>query len=226
LHHGLLAGPAAVAGAADHLHPQLRRDEVEHLARVLADRVQGSTAAGTILVLDVDQGLNPRQVRRQGTQVASSNPGRPRGAAPCRHLLLRRHGRGHGLLEVLQAELQLVGVEPLRAATEPPTLRLPDQEPQLLDLNLSRVALGTDGIPLGQSSSVLDLEGSNPRALRGDDFHRLLQLLQQHLMISRKIIQRQHHAAVLLAIARGGQPFRSPGRARPRDRTRPEPVPR
>ena len=38
LHHRLLAGPAAVAGAADHLHPQLGRDDVEHLARVLADR--------------------------------------------------------------------------------------------------------------------------------------------------------------------------------------------
>ncbi len=63
-------------------------------------------------------------------------------AAPCRRLLLRRLGGGHGLLEVLQAELQLVGVELLRAPAEPPALQLPDQEPQLLDLGLRRVTLG------------------------------------------------------------------------------------
>jgi len=68
----------------------------------------------------------------------------------------------------------------------------------------NEVALGASGISLDQNSSVLDLEGSDPRVLRGDDFHRLLQLLQQQLMISRKIIQRQHHAAVLLAIGYGG----------------------
>jgi hypothetical protein len=80
LHHSLLAGPAAVAGPADHLHPQLGRDEVEHLAPVLADRVQGPAAAGAALVLDVDQDLDPRQVRRQGAQVAPAGPRRPRSA--------------------------------------------------------------------------------------------------------------------------------------------------
>ena len=64
LHHRLLAAPAAVAGPADHLHPQLGGDDVEHLARVLADRVQGPAAAGAGLVLDVDQDLDPRQVCR------------------------------------------------------------------------------------------------------------------------------------------------------------------
>ena len=72
LHHRLLAGPAAVAGAADHLHPQQGGDDVEHLARVLADDVHGPAAAGAALVLDVDQDLDPRQVRRQGAQVASA----------------------------------------------------------------------------------------------------------------------------------------------------------
>src|SRR3954470_3571032 len=75
LHHRLLAGPAAVARAADHPHPQLGRDDVEHLARVFADDVQGATAAGAALGLDIDQGLDPRQVRRQGAQVAPPNPG-------------------------------------------------------------------------------------------------------------------------------------------------------
>src|SRR4051812_2180376 len=72
------------------------------------------------------------QVRRQGAQVASPNPGRPRGIAALRSgFFLRRLGSRRGLLEVLQAELQLVGVEPLRAPPEPVALQLPDQEPQL-----------------------------------------------------------------------------------------------
>jgi hypothetical protein len=177
LHDCLLTGPAAVARATDHLHPQLGGDDVEHLARVLADQVQALAAAGAALVLDVDQDLDPRQVRRQGAQVASPNPGRPRGAIPRGHLLLRRLGCRDSLLEVLQAELQLVGVEPLRAPAELPALQLPDQEPQLLDLGLCRVTLGKDGIPLGQSSSVLELESTYPGAFGGDDFSHMLQLL-------------------------------------------------
>ena len=81
--------------------------------------------------------------------------------------LLRRLGRGDGLLEVLEAELQLVGVELLRAPAEPAALQPPDQQPQLLDLGSSRLALGSGSIALG-------FEGSDPGTLRGDDFHRLL----------------------------------------------------
>jgi hypothetical protein len=158
LHHHFRAGPAAVAGAADHLHPQLGGDEVEHLAHVFADRVQRPAAAGAALVLDIDQGLDPRQVRRQAAQAASAGPRRPRSIATPRSGLLRRLGGRRGLLEVLQAELQLVGVELLRAPAELAALQLPDQEPQLLDLGLGRVTLGTDGIPLGQGGSVLSLQ--------------------------------------------------------------------
>ncbi len=61
---------------------------------------------------------------------------------------LSRLGRGHGLLEVLQAELELVGVELLRAPAELPALQLPDQEPQLLDLGLRRVVLLTNEVAL------------------------------------------------------------------------------
>jgi hypothetical protein len=177
LHHGLFTGPAGVAGSADHLHPQLRRHEVEHLARVFADRVQRPAAAGAALVLDVDQHLDPRQVRRQAAQVASTGPRRPRSIATPRSGLLRRLGGRCRLLEVLQAELRLVGVELFRAAAKLPTLQPPDQEPQLLDLGLRRVtllanevALSTSGIPLDQNSIVLDLEGSYPGALDGNDF--------------------------------------------------------
>jgi len=83
---------------------------------------------------------------------------------------LRRLGRRGGLLEVLEAELQLVRVEPLRPPTEPPALQLPDQEAQLLDLGLRR-------IPLGQNSISLDLESTYPGVLSGNDFMHTLQLL-------------------------------------------------
>ena len=219
LHHRLLAGPAGVAGAPDHLHPQLGRHDVEHLLPALADDVQGPAAAGAALVLDIEQQLDPRQVRRQGAQVASPDPGRPRGAVPCRHPVLRRLGGRCGLLEVLQAELELVGVELLRAPAELPTLELPDQEPQLLDLGLGRVTLGQDSI-------ALDLESSASGALGGNCFRHMLQLQQQPLGVSRKVIQRQRHGAILLAESRERQDFRSAGRARARDRARLEPVPR
>jgi len=121
---------------------------IEHLARVLTDRMQAAATAGAGLVFNVDQHLDPRQVHRQSTQVASLNPGRPRGAVPRSHLLLRRLSRGHGLLEVLQTQLQLVRVALLRAAPELPALQLPDQEPQLLDLGLRRVMPLTNEVAL------------------------------------------------------------------------------
>ena len=62
---------------------------------------------------------------------------------------LRRLGGRRGLLEVLQAELQLVGVELLRAPAELPALQLPDQQPQLLDLGLCRITLDQSSIVLG-----------------------------------------------------------------------------
>jgi hypothetical protein len=110
--------------------------------------VQRPAAAGAALVLDVDQDLDPRQVRRQGTQVAAANPSRARRAALCGGGVLRRFGGGRGLLEVLQAELQLVGIEPLGTAAEPATLQLPDQQPELLDLGLRGVMLGANRVAL------------------------------------------------------------------------------
>ena len=220
LHHRLLAGPAAVAGAADHLHPQLGGDDVEHLARVLADDVQAPPQQGQLL---------------SSTSTRTSTRGRCAGRAP----RLRRRTRGgrgvpllaatsscaasaaaDGLLEVLQAELELVGVEPLRAPAELPALQLPDQEPQLLDLGLCRVTLGQDSIALGLQRAA------DSGAFGGDDFRHMLQLQQQPLRVSWKIIQRQRHGAILLAASQEGQHFRSPGRARARDRAGLQPVPR
>jgi hypothetical protein len=100
--------------------------------------------------------------RRPG---CAAEPGAAEGCRSSRRLLLRRLGRGHGLLEVLQAEPELVGVEPLRAPAEPAALQLPDQEPQLLDLGLRRVTLGQNSIALGlQSDRAILLATTSPSA--------------------------------------------------------------
>jgi hypothetical protein len=111
---------------------------------------------------------------------------------------LGRLGGRRGLLEVFQAELELVGVEPLRAAAELPALQLPDQEPQLLDLGLRRVvlltneiALNASCIPLGPSSISFSLQRDERSILLGDDFSHLPQMMQQPIGITWKIIQRQ-----------------------------------
>ena len=69
LHDTVLACPAGVFGPAGDEHPELRRHDVQPLAPVLADPVQLALAAGAGLVVDVDDDLNPRQMRRQRSAV-------------------------------------------------------------------------------------------------------------------------------------------------------------
>jgi hypothetical protein len=74
LHHNLLAGPAGVFRPADHDHAELGRHDVEAFSPILADSMQRAPAAGTSLVLDVDDLLNPRQMRRQRAAVGAPLP--------------------------------------------------------------------------------------------------------------------------------------------------------
>ena len=60
----VLAGAAGVFGPAHHQHPELRGNDVELFAHVLADPVQRAPAARAGLVLDVDDRLDARQMRR------------------------------------------------------------------------------------------------------------------------------------------------------------------
>jgi hypothetical protein len=69
LNDHLLAGAAGVLRPAHHQHLELSRDDVQPLGDVLADPVQRAGAAGTGLVLDVDDLFDPGQVRRQGAAV-------------------------------------------------------------------------------------------------------------------------------------------------------------
>ena len=96
-------------------------------------------------------------MRRQGPQIASPGPRWP-WCVLARSRLLRRLDRGGGLLEVFQAELQLIGIKLLGAAAELATPQLPDQQLQLLDLGLGCIKFGTNDVPLSQNSIVLGLQ--------------------------------------------------------------------
>ena len=76
LHDDVLAGTAGVFGSADDQHPELGRDDVEALGDVFANPVQQARTAWTCPALDVDHGLDARQVSRQGATVgpAPSDP--------------------------------------------------------------------------------------------------------------------------------------------------------
>jgi hypothetical protein len=135
LHNSALAGAASVAWPAHHLHAQLGRNQIEHLAAIVADHVQRAAAAGAFLALDVDDDLVARQVCGQRTAIAVSRL--------CAPASLRRFCRVFGgvafggtLLLILQDELQLINVQLLRTRAVAVTQQALDQLPQLLVLGL------------------------------------------------------------------------------------------
>ncbi len=135
LHHSALAGAAAIAWTTYHLHSQLGRNQIEHLAAVVADHMQCAATAGTCLVLDIDDDLVTRQVCRQRTTIAVGYLDAP----PSRRRLCRVFGGvafGGTLLGILQHELQLIEVELLRTGTVAMPQQTLDQQPQLLVLGL------------------------------------------------------------------------------------------
>ena len=121
----VLAGAAGVFGPAHDQHPELGGDDVEPLADVLADPVQRARAARAGLVLDVDERLDPRQMRRQRAAV---------GAPLARALRARRRRLGFGLgrrlrlalLDVFERQQQLVVRQRLGAAAEAVALQILD----------------------------------------------------------------------------------------------------
>ncbi len=133
----ILAAAAGVFRPAHDEHVELRGNDVELLAHVLADPVQRPLAARTRLVLDVDEHLDAGQMRRQGAAV---------GAPLARSLRAggRRLGFGLGrrlrlaLLDVFERKQQLIVRQALGAAAEAVALQI------LYDLNkpLCAPALG------------------------------------------------------------------------------------
>ncbi len=137
-----LTSPAAIARPADHAHPQLSGDVVEHLGTVFADLMQSATAARTGFVVNIDDDLGPRQMRRQRATVAPYRLGTMRlGVRPGRRRRRRLqpgHLFGHRLLQILDPLLQDFVVEPLGPAAKPIALQPGDQQLQPLDLGQRR----------------------------------------------------------------------------------------
>src|SRR5690606_32589262 len=73
----VLTGPAGVFRPPHYDHAQLRRHDVEPLADVFADPMKTAAAARAAVVLDVDNHLHTRQMRRQRATVRPS-PGNAR----------------------------------------------------------------------------------------------------------------------------------------------------
>jgi len=135
------AGAAAVAGPADADDPQARRDVVEHLARHLADQVQRAATAGAGLMLDIEPDVLAGQVRRQARPIVLG--------VGCTGLSLGKRKVGFDArnigVEVLEAKLQLIVIEPLGAPAELAALELFDNEIEPLDLGVRLTQTGALG---------------------------------------------------------------------------------
>ena len=101
------SGPAGVARSARDQDAELGRDDVEPLRPVLADLVKRAMAARAGLVVEVIDGLDARQMGRQGTAVGSPL-GRRRAACRLAAGLRRGRVRRRRLLHILQPEQQLI----------------------------------------------------------------------------------------------------------------------
>ena len=125
LHHHVLAGPAGVFGPADDQHAELRRHDVEPLARSSPIRCSALAAARAGLVFDIDHHLDARQVRRKRSTVHAALGG---SARP-----LRRIGRfasaslaRRDLLDVFEPEQHLIFRQRLGATSEAMALQFLD----------------------------------------------------------------------------------------------------
>ena len=132
LDHRALARPAAVLGPAGDDHPERGRDHVEALRDLFADPMHRAVAARAGRALRLDHHLVPRQVLGQRPAIYTALLSARR--LPRRVALLRL-GRAlrERLLEVLECQLQLIGVGSLLGApSEQGPLQLFDDRPQLL----------------------------------------------------------------------------------------------
>ena len=140
-------GRQAYLGRRRDEHPELRRHDIQPLALVFADPVQLALAAGAGLVVDVDDDLNPRQMRRQRSAIGPAlvSPGRPFGRCRlscCRLVACRR------LLDVFQAQQHLVLGQRLRPAAKAVALQLLDDltQPFVLHRSASSIAFSVSEI--------------------------------------------------------------------------------
>src|SRR5262249_7722683 len=121
------ARAAAVFGAANADHTELRGHPVQHLADTLSDRVQHAAATCAGLSANVDLDLFTRQMI--GKRLAPWFPVVRFGSR-----LLTSLSAGFIGLDILQAKRELVSIEALGSAAEPRPLKLLDDQLESFDL--------------------------------------------------------------------------------------------
>ncbi|TWB36935.1 hypothetical protein FBZ91_1086 [Nitrospirillum viridazoti] len=169
LDHGARTGATAIAGPAGHDHLVAGRHHVQPLRPVLADHVHGPLAARAGRALRRHHHLDARQVWRQRPPCLAALTGSPplqRGIIHLRHRL----GLSPGLLDVLQRQVELVGIKPFRPRAELHALQLADEvaqpvvqaldPPALRPLGLQRLRqrqnLGAQGLDIGRKGVGID----------------------------------------------------------------------
>ena len=124
------AGPAAIARPADADDAKPSRHMIEHLAESLADHMQGATAAGAGAMVKVEPHLFAWQMRRQAWPLRPRwGPGRL--GRPRRQRCFDPRDVG---VDILEAELQLVIIEPFGAPAKLVALQLLNDEAEPFDL--------------------------------------------------------------------------------------------
>jgi hypothetical protein len=129
-------------------HAELRRNDVEPLRRLLADRMHRRAAAGAVGILWRNRHVDMRQMGRKCAAIGASLIS----ALACTRKVLLVLGRlvaGDGLLDVLNRQLQLLGIELLRAAAELRALQLAQEMLQAFHPRQRLVALSNRGVALG-----------------------------------------------------------------------------
>ena len=117
----LIAAAAAIARATGDSHAELDRHDVEPLGDMLVDDVQITAAAGAGLILDVDDALDPLEMRRQMPEVLAALRFGAR-ISPVDRRIERGVGSTKRDLDILEEQRELVGIERLGALAEAVTL--------------------------------------------------------------------------------------------------------
>jgi hypothetical protein len=114
-------------------HPELHRNDVKPLRRLLADHMHRRAATGAIGIFRRDRHVDMRQMfgKRAASGTASVGVGP---SADWVLLVIVGRGAGNSLLDILEREKQLLGIELLRAAAVLCALQLTQKMPQAINL--------------------------------------------------------------------------------------------
>lgn len=130
-----LAGAASIARPAGDHDPERGRHDVKPFGNIFADLAQPAATAWAGLVVDIDDLLDPLEVRRQRTAVGLA------GTIALGLSCSSRTGCAKCRLDILKAKLELIGIKLLGLAAETVAHERIDDRLQPLDLCVS-FALG------------------------------------------------------------------------------------